>query len=111
MTLPAKFKFRHMSRGVVYSAAVHGPSCTVTWSPQYPLDSGHTTYTTEMVRQYVVNGDWAILEEKQTDLLKSSLALCTFIGEKKDASELVSGELEALHLLRRLITRLLDDRS
>ena len=112
MTLPSKFQFKHLGRGELYTATYFDGQYIISWSDVNGKRETNT-YLKTIVQGLVSLGDWVIHKEPkpESELVKTSLELCNFIHDKKDASELISGELEALHLLRRLITRLLDGRS
>ena len=113
MTLPSNFQFKHLGRGELYTATYFDGQYIIGWGSGVRNTFGFTKHGKSYVEEVISEGTWVIYKEPkpESELVKTSLELCNFIHDKKDASELISGELEALHLLRRLITRLLDGRS
>lgn len=113
MTLPSNFDFKHLGEGQLYTAEYFDGKYVVSWNNPNHYGHGFTDYEKSYVEETISQGTWVIYKEPkpESQLVKSSLGLCNLISDKKDASQLISGELEALHLLRRLITRLLDDHS
>lgn len=111
MTLPSSFYFKFPNVSIICTAEYFDGSYVVSWGAKTTNEK--CIYDKRVAVENVKSGRWIIHAEPkpESELVKTSLELCNFIHDKKDASKLISGELEALHLLRRLITRLLDDRS
>ena len=114
MTLPEKFKFTsHDCHTFIYTAALARQGVyVVSWTEDFKRYV--MLYSANDVKNYIQGNSWKIVVEpvNTNDSIKDvSDDLCILISEKEDASELSSKEAQALHLTRRLITRLLDDRQ
>jgi len=114
MTLPDKFKFTsHDCDTFIYTATLARQGVyVVSWTEDFKRRT--FAYSVDDLKNYIQDNSWEIIVEPVN--VKGSIKdvsddLCILISEKEDASELSSKEVQALHLTRRLITRLLDDRQ
>lgn len=65
MKLPDTFYFLHNGAGTVYTAAILGEKCTVSWCFEGAYQS--LGYDTKMVERFVEQGIWVITTDYQTE--------------------------------------------
>lgn len=111
MTLPDEFKFTAEHCDLVYSAELVDGKYVITWFEECDDRLKSFKYFTPTVAKFIADGSWVIQQESFPQLVTLAEGFQALISEKKDASLLTYSELQALELTRRLITRLLDDRS